>query len=153
VATAIWFGAAHLPTYDWNFVQAIVAIGLARIALSIAFIRTKNILVSFGAHLLNNWVTFTFVLVLGSLCRLAAEGPAQRAVTAEAASSAADTTNVSMNCSHPVNCNRSLTRHNGERRNQAGTPSDASVRFDALTSWFCPCVMAPAMHARSSASG
>jgi membrane protease YdiL (CAAX protease family) len=31
--------------------------------LSLAFIRTKNSLVSFGAHLLNDWVTFTFALI------------------------------------------------------------------------------------------
>lgn len=63
VITAIWFGALHLPTYGWNFVQAIVLIGAARIALTLAFIRTKNILVSFGAHLLNDWATFTLALV------------------------------------------------------------------------------------------
>jgi len=64
VATAIWFGAAHLPTYHWNFLQAILVIGAARIILSLAFIRTKNILVSFGAHLLNDWATFTFTIVV-----------------------------------------------------------------------------------------
>lgn len=63
VITAVWFGALHLPTYGWNVVQAIVLIGAARIALTLAFIRTKNILVSFGAHLLNDWVTFTLVLI------------------------------------------------------------------------------------------
>jgi uncharacterized protein len=32
----------------------------------LAFIRTKNIMVSFGAHLLNDWVTFTVALVVAS---------------------------------------------------------------------------------------
>ncbi len=64
VITAIWFGALHLPTYGWNVVQAIVLIGIARLMLTLAFIRTKNILVSFGAHLLNDWVTFTLVMVV-----------------------------------------------------------------------------------------
>lgn len=63
VITAIWFGALHLPTYGWNIVQAIVLIGVARLALTLAFIRTKNILVSFGAHLINDWVTFTLALI------------------------------------------------------------------------------------------
>lgn len=61
--TAVWFGALHLPTYGWNVVQAIVLIGIARLALTLAFIRTKNILVSFGAHLLNDWATFTLALI------------------------------------------------------------------------------------------
>ncbi len=63
IITAITFGAMHLPTYGWNVVQAIVLIGVARIALTLAFIRTKNIAVSFGAHLLNDWATFTLVLI------------------------------------------------------------------------------------------
>lgn len=63
VATALWFGAAHLPTYDWNFGQALIVIGSARLVLTLAYIRTKNIGVSFGAHLLNDWVTFTLALL------------------------------------------------------------------------------------------
>ncbi|QYM75344.1 CPBP family intramembrane glutamic endopeptidase [Leucobacter luti] len=64
--TAVWFGAAHLPTYDWNVLQAILVIGAARLVLTLAYIRTKNILVSTGAHILNDWVTFTFMLVAAS---------------------------------------------------------------------------------------
>ena len=63
VATAVWFGAAHLPTYDWNVAQAILVIGAARLVLTLAYIRTKNLWVSFGAHVLNDWTTFTLVLV------------------------------------------------------------------------------------------
>ncbi|MEF3402214.1 CPBP family intramembrane glutamic endopeptidase [Agromyces sp. CCNWLW203] len=59
IISAIWFGAAHLPTYDWNWVQAIVVIGSARIALTLAFIRTKNLWVSAGAHIINDWVFIT----------------------------------------------------------------------------------------------
>ncbi|MBD8042641.1 CPBP family intramembrane metalloprotease [Arthrobacter sp. Sa2BUA2] len=63
LVTAHWFGAAHLPTYGWNFAQAFVVIGAARLVLTLAYIRTKNILVSTGAHVLNDWTIFTFALV------------------------------------------------------------------------------------------
>jgi membrane protease YdiL (CAAX protease family) len=63
VLTAIWFGAAHLPTYDWNFLQCFLVIGLARIVLTLVYIRTKNILVAFGTHLLVDWGIFTFTLI------------------------------------------------------------------------------------------
>ena len=63
VGTAVLFGAIHLPTYDWNFAQAIVVIGCARIILTLAFIRTKNLLVSYGAHVLNDWAIFTFTVL------------------------------------------------------------------------------------------
>ncbi|MGO4807736.1 CPBP family intramembrane glutamic endopeptidase [Arthrobacter sp. 2MCAF15] len=61
--TAAWFGAAHLPTYGWNFAQAFLVIGAARLVLTLAYMRTKNILVSTGAHVLNDWTTFTIALV------------------------------------------------------------------------------------------
>lgn len=59
LVTAVGFGAAHLPTYGWNFAQAFLVIGAARLVLTLAYIRTKNILVSTGAHILNDWVIFT----------------------------------------------------------------------------------------------
>ena len=77
LVTAVWFGAAHLPTYDWNLGQAIIVIGAARLVLTLAFIRTKNLWVSFGAHVLNDWVTFTLVLV-GSLGLTRLRAPASR---------------------------------------------------------------------------
>lgn len=61
--TAVWFGAAHLPTYGWNFAQAFLVIGAARLVLTLAYIRTKNILVSTGAHILNDWTIFTVALI------------------------------------------------------------------------------------------
>lgn len=63
LASSLWFGAVHLPTYQWNVVQALVIIGGARIALTLAFIRTKNIWVSTGAHIINNWVLFTAIML------------------------------------------------------------------------------------------
>lgn len=58
-----WFGAAHLSTYGWNFAQAFLVIGGARLVLTLAYIRTKNIWVSTGAHIINDWAGFTFFLV------------------------------------------------------------------------------------------
>jgi uncharacterized protein len=61
--TALWFGAAHLPSYGWNFAQAFLIIGVARLVLTLAFIRTKSIVVSTGAHILNDWATFTALFI------------------------------------------------------------------------------------------
>lgn len=62
--SAMWFGAVHFPTYQWNVIQALVIIGGARIALTLAFIRTKNIWVSTGAHIINDWALFTGIMLL-----------------------------------------------------------------------------------------
>lgn len=53
--SAAMFGAVHLPTYDWNLAQCFIIIGTARLVLSLAYIKTKNLWVSAGAHILNDW--------------------------------------------------------------------------------------------------
>jgi membrane protease YdiL (CAAX protease family) len=63
LVSSLLFGLIHLPTYNWNFVQCIVVIGTARIVLTMAWLRTKNIWVSTGAHIINDWLLFIFVLV------------------------------------------------------------------------------------------
>ncbi|WP_402464820.1 CPBP family intramembrane glutamic endopeptidase [Isoptericola aurantiacus] len=67
LGTALLFGAVHLPTYDWNVVQCFVIIGIARVILTIPFLITKNLWVSAGAHILNDWLQFGFGLFAGSL--------------------------------------------------------------------------------------
>ena len=61
--SSLLFGLIHLPTYDWNLIQCIVVIGTARMVLSLAWIMTKNIWVSTGAHIINDWLLFTLSLV------------------------------------------------------------------------------------------
>jgi hypothetical protein len=66
LSAAVIFGALHLPTYEWNFVQCFVVIGTARIVLLLGYIITKNILVSTGAHIINDWVIFLVMIAGGS---------------------------------------------------------------------------------------
>ncbi|WP_327144458.1 CPBP family intramembrane glutamic endopeptidase [Nocardia sp. NBC_01327] len=66
LVSAVWFGAAHLPTYDWNFAQAFIIIGGARLVLTLAYIRTKNLWVSSGAHIINDWALFTQAVLVNS---------------------------------------------------------------------------------------
>jgi membrane protease YdiL (CAAX protease family) len=71
LGAALFFGAIHLPTYEWNFVQCFVVIGTARVVLLLGYLATKNILVSTGAHIINDWATFTLIVVLGSQATIA----------------------------------------------------------------------------------
>lgn len=57
VSTA-WFAALHLPTYGWNVVQCFAVIGTARLVLTLSYLRTQNLWVSAGAHILNDWSIF-----------------------------------------------------------------------------------------------
>jgi hypothetical protein len=63
LVSSLLFGLIHLPTYDWNLVQCVVVIGTARLVLTLPWILTKNIWVSTGAHIINDWLLFTLGLL------------------------------------------------------------------------------------------
>ena len=65
--SAIAFGLLHLPTYDWNFVQCLVVIGSARLVLTWAYVSTKNIWVSTGAHIINDWTLIGMTVFVAPL--------------------------------------------------------------------------------------
>ncbi|PTX01983.1 CPBP family intramembrane glutamic endopeptidase [Pararhodobacter aggregans] len=65
ILSALIFGAAHLPTYDWHWGQALIGIGSARIMLTLAYVATRNLWVSAGAHILNDWSGFLLVFAFG----------------------------------------------------------------------------------------
>jgi membrane protease YdiL (CAAX protease family) len=62
-ASSVIFALVHLPTYDWNLLQCLLVIGTARVVLSLAYIKTKNLWVSTGAHIFNDWFLFTLPLL------------------------------------------------------------------------------------------
>lgn len=65
--SSLLFGLVHLPTYNWNWVQCIVVIGSARLVLTLAYLKTKNIWVSTGAHIINDWSIFMLVILGASM--------------------------------------------------------------------------------------
>jgi membrane protease YdiL (CAAX protease family) len=60
--SSLVFGLLHLPTYDWNFAQCILIIGSARVILTFAYLKTKNLWVCTGAHVINDFVLFSLAL-------------------------------------------------------------------------------------------
>ena len=67
MASAVAFGLIHLPTYEWNFIQCLVVIGSARLVLTWAYIWSKNIWVSTGAHIINDWTIIAATTFLAPL--------------------------------------------------------------------------------------
>lgn len=65
VASALVFGALHLPTYDWHVVQALGVIGVARLVLTLPYLVTRSIWASTSAHVANDWLAFGVPLLLG----------------------------------------------------------------------------------------
>lgn len=64
VVSTAWFAAVHLPTYNWNFIQCFGGIGAARLVLTAAFLVTRNLWVSAGAHIVNDWTEFFVPMLL-----------------------------------------------------------------------------------------
>jgi membrane protease YdiL (CAAX protease family) len=64
IVTSIVFGLLHLPTYHWHLVQSVVVIGGGRMIVTLSYLRTKNIWVSTGVHVLVDWLLFTITLAI-----------------------------------------------------------------------------------------
>jgi membrane protease YdiL (CAAX protease family) len=67
ILSAALFGAIHLPTYGWNLIQCLVIIGGARLVLTLPYVMTKNIWVSTGAHIINDWTLLGGAMLLMAL--------------------------------------------------------------------------------------
>lgn len=65
--SSLLFAMLHLPTYEWHWAQCLGVIGSARIVLTLAYILTRNLWVSAGAHVLNDWTEFALSFGLSHL--------------------------------------------------------------------------------------
>uniref|UniRef100_UPI0005A9D1DA CPBP family intramembrane glutamic endopeptidase n=1 Tax=Faecalimicrobium dakarense TaxID=1301100 RepID=UPI0005A9D1DA len=63
IISSLLFAAIHLPTYNWNIIQAIVGIGIVRMIITYPYIKTKNIWISFFVHVLNDWILLLPILL------------------------------------------------------------------------------------------
>ena len=65
LGSSLVFALAHLPTYNWNLLQCLLVVGAVRLVLTLAYVRTKNLWVSVGAHILYDWTIFGLVTLIG----------------------------------------------------------------------------------------
>lgn len=56
IFSSLLFGALHIPTYQFNIGQALVLIGIIRTGITISYIFTKNLTVSYLVHSLYDWI-------------------------------------------------------------------------------------------------
>lgn len=57
--SSVLFGLLHLSTYDWNLIQCIFVIGGSRLILTLPFIQTKNLWISYFVHYFYDMLIFT----------------------------------------------------------------------------------------------
>ncbi|WP_169741059.1 CPBP family intramembrane glutamic endopeptidase [Carnobacterium gallinarum] len=63
IVTSIGFGLLHLPTYNWNLLQCLLIISLARIPFTLVYMKTKNIYISWLSHVLYDWTVFIVAIL------------------------------------------------------------------------------------------
>lgn len=62
--SSIFFGLLHLPTYNWNLLQSMLLIGVVRVFLTLSYMETKNIFISFLVHFLYDTILFAVAYFL-----------------------------------------------------------------------------------------
>ncbi|MFV0558862.1 MAG: CPBP family intramembrane glutamic endopeptidase [Enterococcus sp.] len=60
------FGALHLPTYQWNWIQCLVAIGLIRVPFTYIYLKTKNILPAFLTHYVYDSIIIIIAILINA---------------------------------------------------------------------------------------
>ncbi len=65
--SGVIFALVHLPTYNWELLHCLAIIGSARLVLSLAYLKTRNIWVSTGAHVLNDWALIGVALTIAAI--------------------------------------------------------------------------------------
>lgn len=55
IVSSVIFGLMHLSTYNFNFLQAILIISIIRIGLTMSYIISKNLTVTYLVHIIYDW--------------------------------------------------------------------------------------------------
>lgn len=53
--SSVIFGAMHLSTYDFNLLQAVLIISIIRTGLSLSYVLSKNLSVTYIIHIIYDW--------------------------------------------------------------------------------------------------
>lgn len=65
--SSVYFGALHLETYQWNFYQSVVIIGLIRIPFTVASLKLNSIWAGTVTHIAYDWSIFIFMAITSSI--------------------------------------------------------------------------------------
>lgn len=64
IASTLIFGFLHLPTYNWNFVQVLFIIAVARIPFTLASLRSDSLYTGLLIHITYDWIIFIPIILL-----------------------------------------------------------------------------------------
>ena len=65
--SSLIFGAMHLTTYNFNILQAVLVISIIRTGLSMSYVLSKNLTVTYLVHMIYDWVLIWIYLAAGQM--------------------------------------------------------------------------------------
>ncbi len=67
VVSSVIFALVHLQTYGFNVLQVLLVIGVARMVLTLGYMITKNLAVSYISHIVDDNTIFLFTMLTAAL--------------------------------------------------------------------------------------
>ncbi len=67
LVSSVIFGAMHLTTYNFNILQAVLVISIIRTGLSMSYVLSKNLTVTYLVHMIYDWVLIWIYLAAGQM--------------------------------------------------------------------------------------
>lgn len=65
--SSVIFGAMHLTTYNFNILQAVLVISIIRTGLSMSYVLSKNLTVTYLVHMIYDWVLIWIYMAAGQM--------------------------------------------------------------------------------------
>lgn len=65
--SSIIFGTMHLSTYDFNILQAVLIISIIRTGLSMSYVISKNLSVTYIIHIIYDWTLIFIYIAAGQM--------------------------------------------------------------------------------------
>ncbi len=67
--SSIIFGTMHLSTYDFNILQAVLIISIIRTGLSMSYVISKNLSVTYIIHIIYDWTLIFIYIAAGQMIK------------------------------------------------------------------------------------
>ncbi|WP_277217883.1 CPBP family intramembrane glutamic endopeptidase [Peptoniphilus vaginalis] len=67
LVSSLIFGAMHLTTYNFNIIQAVLVISIIRTGLTMSYVLSKNLTVTYLVHMIYDWTLIWIYLTAGKM--------------------------------------------------------------------------------------
>lgn len=69
ILSSVIFGAMHLSTYNYNILQAVLIISIIRTGLSMSYVLSKNLTVTYLIHIIYDWSLIGIYIAAGQMIK------------------------------------------------------------------------------------